>query len=310
MQKNITFASIGDLCIDQYTQLHTSFTGGSAFNTAIHAAKAGADVSLFTRLGTDANTKIFEEAFEKYSIDTSSIKKIKGQTSSINVTIDDTGQRSFSEWELGVLKNYRLSSSDETKLKNYDIAKITYYKSLQSLFEKFCQINFSKTIRVADFAGNSNDNENILTIEKYIEQCDIVIKSIESKDHQSFHFLNQLSLSHKNKIILVLMGEEGSMVFSDGKMHTQQTKKVHARDTNGAGDAYIAHFIVSYVRDGNIQLAMKKGTEAACKTISKNHRNTSATIHRTPPPPTISMVGIEKTRGSTKSFNNANCFEV
>lgn len=267
--KKISFASLGDLCIDNYLTYKKLFPGGTAFNTAINAVEAGAQVSVFSAVGTDSASQIFQNAFAFYNIDTSHVKIFQGESSSIEVSSDNKGQVFFSKWKLGVLKRYSLQSTDRKNLAEYDIAKMTFFKPLQKLFDKFCQTDLPLTLKAADFAGSSQTSENIFVIPRYINQFDICIKSLSERDSNSLSFLQQLSIEHKKKILLALLGGKGSVAFLNGKLYKQPAIKINVKDTNGAGDAYIAHFLISYLRNRDISRAMFEASKAASEKISK-----------------------------------------
>ena len=267
--KKISFASLGDLCIDNYLTYNKSFPGGTAFNTAVNAVEAGANVSVFSAIGTDSASQIFQKAFDFYNIDTSHVKIFRGDSSSIKVKSDKQGQQFFFDWNLGALQGYSLRPNDRKKLAEYDIAKITLFKPLQKLFDEFYQTNLPQTLKAADFAGLSQTSENVFVIPRYIDQFDICIKSLSEQDFNSLSFLRQLSIDHKKKILVALLGEKGSIAFLNGKSHKQQAIKIKVKDTNGAGDAYIAHFLISYLRKRNIPKAMVEASKAASEKINK-----------------------------------------
>lgn len=269
MKKQISFASLGDLCMDIYPEYKNFFPGGTAFNTAVGAAKAGAYASIFSAIGMDIYASIFLKAFTMHGVNNSHVKILQGESSSIRVSTDGKEQPYFSDWKLGVLKTYQLQSADRKELRKYDVVKMTLFKPLHKLFKDFCQINLPLTIKAADFAGSSAYSEGIFTIQRYINQLDIIIKSLEIEDHTSLAYLRQMSIDYKEKVIIVLLGKKGSIVFLNGKQYKQPAMRTSVKDTNGAGDAYVAHFLVSYSETRDIPQAMLKGGKAASEKIIK-----------------------------------------
>jgi len=267
--KKISFASIGDLCIDNYERYNKLFPGGTAFNSAVYATKAGASAGIFSAMGTDISAQIFQKAFVQYNIDCSQVKILRGETSSIRIDSDDDGQRFFSDWKLGVLEKYILNSVDKKYLSEYDIAKIVLFKPLQKLFDQFCQTDLPSTLKVADFAGSTAYSDDTLVIRNYIDQLDVIVKSTDETDQDSISFLQKMSFDYKEKIILALLGKEGSMAFLNGNLYKQPAIETTVKDTTGAGDAYIAYFLLSYLKKRDIQYAMLQGSKAASEKISK-----------------------------------------
>lgn len=259
----VNIVSIGECCVDIYSKTGKKFLGGTAFNVAVQANRAGANASILSAIGTDSNADLFHKAFKTSEIDISHLKVLEGQTSHIDVNLDSDYKPAFSNWELGVLKKYKLNSADTEFINKHDVAHVVLFKPTFHLFEQFCAMKFLNVLKSGDFAGSSAYSEGIRIIEKYIESIDIVIKSLDKEDLNSLEFLKRLSSKYKDKIILSLLGENGSVVFLNGITYKQSTIKSKVIDTNGAGDAYVACFLVNYVKMRSIAKSMLEGAKAA-----------------------------------------------
>lgn len=268
MRGKITFATIGDCCVDIYEEQHKFFLGGTAYNTAVQASLAGVKSSIFSAIGTDKYAKLFKNSFKKYHINASGVKQIKGRTSPIHIGLTKDLTPIFSNWELGVLSKYVLDKNDQEGLQRHDIARMVLFKPLIRLFEQFCTISLPRTLKAADFADTDLYSEDVKAIKKYIHSLDVIIKSLSKKDTGEFVFLKNLSMSYKDKLFLILLGEEGSIAFFNDKTYQQSALTAELFDTNGAGDAYIAQFLVQYFQTKNIQKAMFEATKAATDVIS------------------------------------------
>lgn len=269
MQKKIRLVSIGDCCADIYAELDKVFPGGTAFNVAAQAHQTGADTSILSAIGTDFYADLLQKACRSFHIDTSHLRMVAGKTSHITVKLDDDGKPGFSHWELGVLKKYLLNQSDIRFIHTHDIARIVLFKPMASLFEQFCAIKkLAPTLKVADFSGSDMYSEAIGIIESHIENLDIIVKSLDEKNKGALNFLQKLAARYKDKVVLVLLGKNGSMAFAEGNIYKQPAIATHIKDTNGAGDAYVSRFLVSFVSTGSIPLSMREGAKAAAKTIS------------------------------------------
>ncbi|MDO8657145.1 MAG: PfkB family carbohydrate kinase [Candidatus Levybacteria bacterium] len=268
MRNKIKIASIGDLIVDIYPQLNKIFPGGTAFNAAYNAAKAGAETSILSAIGTDNNSNLFREVFKTCQINTERLITKKGNTSSIKIKLDNKGCPLFYGWNLGVLDKYKLCESDKNFLKKQDIVRAVLFKQISSIFKDFCSMKFSHTLKAADFADISEYAEGIEVIKKYIKNLDIIIKSLDRSDKDSLKFLKQIAQENKKKIVIALLGGKGSVVFSGDNVYSRKAIKTAVKDTNGAGDSYIANFLVTYLKTKNIQKSMMSATDAASKTIT------------------------------------------
>ena len=74
----------------------------------------------------------------------------------------------------------------------------------------------------------------------------------------------------KNHLLVITNGKKGSYAYHDSKVYYQKaivTTKV--LDTTGAGDAFTAGFIASYIQTSDIQKSMKAGAEYAVRIIAR-----------------------------------------
>ncbi len=89
MKRPISFASIGDCCIDIYPTSHKIFPGGTALNAAIHSKIAGANTSIFSAIA----------AFLITYVKTRNIPKaIKNATDAATNTIKTNTMRASFNW--------------------------------------------------------------------------------------------------------------------------------------------------------------------------------------------------------------------
>ena len=268
MKKTIKLASIGDCCADIYPSLQKTFPGGTAYNVAAQATLAGAEASIISAIGNDHKAEIFHDAFRKLAINASRVAVINGNTSSVEIILDPEGKPTYDHWDLGVLKEYTLREADYKFIQQHDVARVVLFKPLAHVFEQFCHLKAPQTLKAADFAGSSTYSEGIEIIKHSIQHLDIIIKSIGTDEVDALEFLKKLAATYPQKLILILQGEQGSIVLWNGNTYHQSAIKGNVVDTNGAGDAYIAHFLTHYAETRNIAESMSLGAIAATKTIN------------------------------------------
>jgi len=74
----------------------------------------------------------------------------------------------------------------------------------------------------------------------------------------------------KDKILIITDGKNGSYGYeAKNVFHCPIVKEKKITDTTGVGDAYTAGFIASYLRNEDVQRAMKAGSRYASKIIAK-----------------------------------------
>src|SRR5688572_16858298 len=97
-----SIAFIGDLTADIYVDSGQIKHGGAALNMAIWAARAGADATIVSAVGSDAVGSKFLAFIRSQKLSTLSVQKKRGPTSSIEIFLKD-GERHYGAWKPGVL---------------------------------------------------------------------------------------------------------------------------------------------------------------------------------------------------------------
>jgi len=260
--------TIGDCVVDLYPQEKQTFLGGTAYNRALKAQSAGTQTTLISAIATDSWGKQYLTSLKSHHINTNHLSIIKGQTSHISITLDKHKSPQYSKWQLGVLKKFKLTPTHKKFLSTQAAIIITCFKPIKHLLESFIQLSLSKTLKLADFSGGSIYSPTIKIIDRFLPHLDIAVRNVDYHNQTELNYLKTLAKKH-HKIILVLLGQHGSQIFTQKKDYYQPAIKTKATDTTGAGDAYIPIFTIEYLKHQNIQKAMIKATQAASQIITQ-----------------------------------------
>lgn len=266
--KDIYFTTIGDCGVDIYTAHDLKLPGGTALNSAIYAAKAGAKASIISAVGTDELAQIPLEALQEHKINIDQLSIIEGQTDKVDITLDEHSRPEYSQWELGVLDGFTLENHHQKFLATQQMAIAVHLPELKLMFDSFSEMDLPKTIKVADFTDLSEYKGDIAVIEKYINSFSIVALSIDAQDKDRLADYYDLLDTH-NKMGIALMGKDGSAFYSEGSLLYQKALDVKALDTTGAGDAYLSTFLIEFIKTHNAAYSMDKATEVASKVIQR-----------------------------------------
>lgn len=69
--------------------------GGKSANQAVCASLLGAKVSMIGAIGTDANSHVLRESFDKAGVDTTKVAEVDIATGTAIITVDDAGENSI-----------------------------------------------------------------------------------------------------------------------------------------------------------------------------------------------------------------------
>lgn len=233
----VKIASVGDVCVDVYPQTNKFVLGGTAFNRAKWLAQNGAKVSLVSAVGTDDWGQQYLVACQKLKINTDYLSVLPGPTSHVKITLDQDKSPLFSDWDLGVLKNFTPKEWPQ----NQNALITTGLKPIKQLLD-LPPARFT----AADFDGDSPYTFNQRQIQQYAARFDLIVSS------------KKITLGHPK--VLITSGAGGSRLITPGKTYFEPAKKITTPDTTGAGDAFISAFVLTR--------SLKLATKAAAQTIT------------------------------------------
>ncbi len=254
--------ALSALCVDYYPERGISKPGGNSLNFAINAKKIGSEeVAVAGFIGDDIGGKQIIELLNKNEITTNLLYIKDGETASNKLYNTPDGERYSKpgDWQNGVFNAFDFSESDYMNILTYDVIAIPYTdKKLEVLIQK----TYRNNKIVVDFLHF--DDDQILS--KFLPDIEIAFVSTQKKNLEK---LEQISNENK-KMVVALLGAEGSAVFYRNKKYFQPAIKVEkVIDTTGCGDAYQAAFCITYFTRQNIREAMFEGAIRASEVLKK-----------------------------------------
>lgn len=261
-------AIIGDLTVDTYVDSGDVKLGGAALNSAVWIKRLGAQPVIFSSLGSDQSASLFIQKIQKERID-SCIQKGKGSTSSIEIRVNAHGDRQYGVWDPGVLRQYHLRSSDSTQLSQADAVSVTVYPPYIHILDELRTLN-RKSRTIINWGDMKEFESDLSVVESYMNVSDMCIFGLnKDTDEAMIRTLRQMAKTHHKRMIITL-GAFGSLVYSDGEVCVQPAmNNSTVIDTTGAGDAFLAGFLVEYCREHDVQKSLALGARTAADAITR-----------------------------------------
>ncbi len=258
--------------------------GGNALNVAVGLARQGIDVDFFSIIGGDSDGQRIIDFFDseiqnlKLKIQKENLKfkieKLKGVKTNVGYVINFQSERFLlidtSE------KNYKLLIAND-ELTNTDWVFLSsvgpnYEEFFKELLELKTKVGFK-------LAYNPSSNELKNSVETYIgmvETSDVLF--VNKKEMLKIVSNSALQVSKveefiqklwevTRKLVVATDGIRGSYAFDGNKIYFEPSSGEVAIEKTGAGDAYESGFLAEFLKTGNIQAAMKNGTENAASVI-------------------------------------------
>ncbi len=259
MEKNLRIAAVGDNCIDFYENTGEYYAGGNPVNVAVYVKRMNGNSSYTGVVGTDDYGKFMIEAIKAKGVDTSHIRILEGKTAVTHVELKD-GDRILGDYEEGVMTDFKLREEDIEFLCNHDLVVTGIWGMIESELHKIKE----RGVPVAFDFADKIDHEITRMALPYV---DYAFFSCDSKSNEELYEFMKSVKSKGPKIVIVTRGEKGSIAYDGNEFTECGIVECEVIDSMGAGDSYIAGFLMGILEGNSIAECMKKGAQSSSVTI-------------------------------------------
>ncbi|MCJ7508592.1 MAG: carbohydrate kinase family protein [candidate division Zixibacteria bacterium] len=250
----------GEGCLVEFLEIHP---GGSAVNTAIALAKLGINPAIIGVVGKDFFGDFLIKALIKEGVDIQFLRRTtKSNTSSSFVMISQDGERSFFHY-IGANSMVTPSIVDFSLLdgvKMLHVAPINLMPSFkgEEAVGIMAKAKKSGLITSIDTTHNLDEIEFIRSCLKY---TDIFLPNYnEAKKISGKESLREISenlLAIGTRLVVIKMGDRGCYLRNKKVEMFVPGYQVNAVDTTGAGDAFVAGFLLGTLKGWELNKTAK-----------------------------------------------------
>ncbi|MEI7641477.1 MAG: carbohydrate kinase family protein [Actinobacteria bacterium] len=279
---------IGDVMLDVVIRINTEVNygsdtpakisthgGGAAANVASWLAFSSHKVQLVSRVGDDpAGTAVMAE-LDKLGVQHGNIVIQGAQTGVVAVLVDKTGERTMFP-ESGA--NSGLNLSDLPALDNVSAVYLSGYSLLNpasttGVVAMVNAITSAKIPIIFDPASVGTMNHvGLASVKNILPRMDIVILNEEEAFYLTGRSDIQLALKELNElvpIVVIKRGSQGAIAIKrDLDSLEVSAKSANVIDTTGAGDAFAAGFIGSWIEKPDLLAAMGSAIDLATQCVA------------------------------------------
>lgn len=244
---------IGDNTIDEYEHIRTLFPGGNALNVAAYSAKLGCESAYLGVFGSDAAAEHMQQTLAEMGVDISRCCRANGPSGKASLTIEN-GERVFTGSNGGGVRtgvSMAFIFDDTDYLQPFSIVHTSTYSYMD---DHLARLQPLVHLISYDFSDDF-DTEHALSLCRYV---DIAFFSCSGLTEDATLALLQHAVSAGCTLAIATRGSREAVLFDGESWFRQAPQPVTPVDTLGAGDAFIAGFLVSYVGDKankDVQLA-------------------------------------------------------
>lgn len=266
--------AVGDNVVDQYPHQEVMYPGGNAVNVAVHVRRLGAEAGYLGVLGDDHAGDVVADALRSEEVDTTFTRVAPGANAFAVVHVVD-GNRVFAHGDVGV-SVFALTDADLEIVAGYDIVHTGECSHLES---QLAELSAASRRLSFDFSERPFDY-----VQQYAPFAEVAIWSAPSGDlAEGRRLVEQLRTLGPRTAVLTL-GAAGALVLQE-QLTYRPAPTGQIVDTLGAGDAFIARFLVGLGRDekvGELLTAATAYATASCAHFGAFGHATSmvpSTIH-------------------------------
>ena len=239
--------------------------GGDTSNCAIAAARQGARVGYFTRLGQDPFGDSFSELWRREGIDCSAVQRDPAAPTGIYFVTHGATGHEFSYFRSGSAASLmRPQDLPESVIRG---ARILHASGIsQAISGAACDAVFAAFGIVKDAGGLVAYDTNLrlrlwpvprarAVIHEAVRHADILLPGID--DARALTGLDAADaivdhyLGLGTKIVALTLGAEGALIATAERRERLAVHAVDAVDATGAGDAFDGAFLADFLRHGD-----------------------------------------------------------
>ncbi|MEG0768273.1 MAG: fructoselysine 6-kinase, partial [Ruthenibacterium sp.] len=233
-------AAVGDNCIDYYLATGESYPGGNSVNVSVYITRLGQQSSYTGAVGNDANGKLLCTALKNKGVDISHIHVKEGTTAITEVELVE-GDRVFASYNAGVMKHFQLTHQDIDFLCEHDLIVTAQWGMVENELE---QLKKRGKLIAFDFADKFSGK----VLDTAIPYTDYAFFSCDEGDSEILRQFMQKMHARGVKIVTVTLGKKGSIAYDGTSFQIGEIVPCAVKDTMGAGDSFIAGFLVALLK--------------------------------------------------------------
>jgi len=247
--------AVGDNTLDVYLDRNIEYPGGNALNVAVFASRLGARSAYLGCVGDDRYGQYLLDCLQKEGVDASRCQTLPGANGWACVDSLD-GERVFLGSDPGVCRQLRLNAEDLAYLRQFPLAHSSLYSGLE---EQLAQIRHASGCLSFDFS----DNWVEFDWRALIKHVDIAFFSAADLSSQEAHELAHSMRALGPAIVVITRGALGALAVDAQGIHEQPSRPCTVVDSMGAGDGFIAAFLLAWQARRNLAGCLLRGVDYA-----------------------------------------------
>lgn len=258
------------------------FLGGAPFNFACHLARFGASSHIVSRVGVDDLGKKAVAMAQQYGVGTRYIQQDEALPTGTVEVILNAGQPDYTIFENVAYDNIQYAGFEEKiDTTSFDVF---YFGSLiqrnnvsaQTLKtilsnHRFSHVFYDVNLRKGGYTKSIiTDSLVSCTILKLnLDEVPVVSDIVFDTVYDLTQFTRQVSQKYSIDVIVITAADKGCFVYHQGALQEIAGIRIELCDAIGAGDAFSAAFVYSYIHGKEVAEAARIANHVGAFVASK-----------------------------------------
>ncbi|MBG0832660.1 sugar kinase [Planomonospora sp. ID67723] len=265
----------GDNIVDRFVDRGIDYPGGNSVNVAVYARRLGLEAAYLGVFGDDELGRFLGGAIAAEGVAVDRCVVRAGESGLSTLRVDD-GDRVFLGWNGGgvtVREPLALDGGLLAYASSFDLVHSSVYSRSESELPKLAGLG-----PLVSFDLSSEEEFRTPSyLDRICPHADLVLLSCSHLDEAGTRDLLTEAVRRGARIALATRGVDGAIAYDGRVTVTTPARRAEGRreivDTMGCGDAFLAGFAVSLLRDGwapgvpsrrrMIESALRSGAETA-----------------------------------------------
>ncbi len=252
-------ACIGDSCVDYYDSQDLKFVGGNPVNFAVYARRLGGEASFIGGVGNDEDGALVRMELESRGVDVSHVQILDGPTPNTHVRMEN-GNRVFVSYDAGAMTDFSLREEDFAFIAEHDFAVSAVWGTCEKELGRIQAMGVPVAFDCADLPFAP-------VCQTALPNVDVAFFSDDSADESQLREIMRGIAAKGPSVVVAMRGPKGSMVWDGETFYHQDAIDCVVVDTLGAGDSYIAGFLLARLAGKSMPECMRAGSENSAVTI-------------------------------------------
>lgn len=248
---------IGDNTVDIYVDQGVQFPGGNAVNVPILMQRMGADAAYLGCVGRDRLGNIVADALVAEGIDVSHLRRIDAPNSWSRIR-HIGNDRIFDGNNPSLRDAYDLTEADFAWMAGFNLAHSSIYSKLE---DELVRLGAAGPILSFDYSSEYTD-EYISATARHI---DIAFLSASKGSDADVVSLARSVSRQGPQTVVVTRGAKGAFALEGDRIHEQPVTPTDVVDTLGAGDGFIAGFLMARLTGAALEEQLAAGARHAAE---------------------------------------------